>query len=148
MGGVGVAKSAVWVAVMVAAGCASGASNRVDRASAHGLVRPPVGVVAASAEAGADGFPTLLVENRSGYQVAIRMNGRRVGTATPGRTCLRLPGLVGELRLEFVALAHRGHQAPVAFFEESAHWAVELNPGVTIKYEVLSLTPQRRSCAE
>lgn len=93
-----------------------------------------------------DAFPTLLVENTSGYQITVYLGGRRLGTATRGRRCLRMPQMAGELRLTFVAHDGRGYRAPIAFLEESRHWRVEFRPGVTIKYDVLSLKPRRSAC--
>lgn len=95
---------------------------------------------------GESAFPSLLVENRSGYQVAIRLNGVRLATATTGFTCVRIPKTVGEIQLEFAPLGIAAQLAPTVYLEESPHWRVELLPGVTIKYDVLSLAPSGRGC--
>lgn len=34
----------------------------------------------------------------------------------------------------------------MAYLEESRHWQLELTPAVTIKYDVLGLTPTRTGC--
>ena len=91
-------------------------------------------------------LPTLLVENSSGYHIAVRMNGDRSGTATQGRTCIPIPQLAGPIDLEFVALGMAPLLAWSVYLEESPHWQIQFRPGVTIKYDVLSLSPTDRSC--
>ncbi len=97
-------------------------------------------------EGAGSSFSSLLVENRSGYQVAVRLNGVRLGTATYGRTCIRVPKTVGEMQLEFVPVGMAAQLAPLVYLEWSSHWRVELTPGVTLKYDVLSLAPSHGSC--
>lgn len=91
--------------------------------------------------------PTLLVDNRSGSQVAVYLDGMRIGTATAGRTCIRIPKTLGELGMVFAPTGSAGFPGPIAYLQESRHWRVELTPGVTIKYDVIGLTPSHESCA-
>lgn len=126
------------------AACASGGGGQPEGAATPGEVRGPIGT---AAEVHGGSSASLLVQNGSGYQVAVYLNGRRIGTATRGRTCLGISRSVGAMRLVFVPNGTGGYAAPLSFLEESRHWGVELRPGVTIKYDVLSLAPRRRSCA-
>jgi len=92
--------------------------------------------------------PTLLVENRSGYQVGVYLDGTRIGTATTGRSCIRIPKTLGELRLVFASPGSQGFAGPVAYLQESRHWRVKIMPGVTIKYDVLGMRPTHESCED
>jgi hypothetical protein len=127
-------------------GCATGGSARMEDAAAVAVVREAIETNAA--ERRATDFASLVVENGSGHPVAVRLDNRRIGTATPGRTCIRIPQIIGEMHLRFVAIGTSGYEAPIVFLEESRHWQVVLRPGVTIKYDVLSLSPRRTSCVE
>lgn len=91
---------------------------------------------------------TLLVENRSGGQVSVYLDGMRIGTATNGRSCIRIPKTLGELRLVFAPTGSRGFAGPIAYLEESRHWRVELTPGVSMKYDVIGMEPVPESCLE
>ena len=51
------------------------------------------------------------------------------------------------MQLEFVPLGIAAQLAPPVYLEESSHWKVELWPGVTIKYDVLSLAPNGPGCS-
>ncbi len=90
--------------------------------------------------------PTLLVENSSGEQIAVRVNGSRVGTATGGRTCIRIPRVMGPLVLEFDPVGTDSELALPVYLESSIHWKVEVRPGPTLKYDVLSMMPAENGC--
>ncbi len=89
---------------------------------------------------------TLLVENSSGFPIAVRLNGFRVGTATSGRSCIELSQRVGEILLEFVPFASSPQVAWPIHLGESLHWRVSVGPGKRLKYDLGSLRPAQRSC--
>ncbi len=91
-------------------------------------------------------IPTLLVENTSGDPIAVRLNGFRLGTATSGRNCIRLPRTVGEIVLEFVPLGRHQQLAFPIHLGESLHWRVRVGPGGWLKYDLTSMTPAESSC--
>lgn len=126
----------------VLAACATGGGES-EHTPTPGDARGPVGT---APDAHGSSSASLLVQNGSGYQVAVYLNGRRIGTATQGRSCLGIPQSVGAIRLVFVPNGAPGYGAPLAFLEESRHWGIELSPGVTIKYDMLSLAPRRSGC--
>lgn len=118
--------TALVLATLMATGCAP------RPASAPEPARPDV--------------PTLMVDNRSGYQVGVYLDGTRIGTATTGESCIRIPQSQGELRLVFAPTGLPPVLGPIAYLQESRHWQVELKPGVTMKYDVLGLAPAAESC--
>ena len=137
--------SGLVAAALLSSGCLVGGAARLDSAVPAGEAQAGVGWET-TASRDRSRFASLYVDNRSGRHVTVRLNGRRVGTATRGRTCIRIPQMAGELRLEFAAHGERAFSAPIVFLEESAHWGVEFRPGITIKYDVLSLGPRRDGC--
>ena len=143
------ARGLVAVTVSVTAAACAGSRAARNGAPAERIEAPTLDGAsrrAVDSRSQADAFPTLLVDNTSGSQITVYSNGRRLGTATRGRSCLRIPQMVGELHLDFVAHHTHGYRAPIAFLEESRHWRIAFRPGVSIKYDVLSLAPTRTSC--
>jgi hypothetical protein len=92
---------------------------------------------------------TLLVENHTGTHVGVYVDGTKIGTATAGRNCIRLPGSVGfgDVNLTFSPTAWPSVSIRERLLSYE-HWRVRLNSqhpsGLT--YDVLSLMPVTEGC--
>ena len=142
---------AAFLTLLLSACAASGRSGRIEDAPGGNEIsgRNEVSAPISSREPwdrSDSRIPTLLVENASGNHIAVRLNGFRLGTATAGRTCMRIPRTVGEIVLEFVSFGMRPELAWPVHLGESLHWRVRVGPGDRLRYVLGSLTPAEGSC--
>ena len=94
----------------------------------------------------ASGPLTLRVDNASGYHVVVRLEGRRVGTATQGSNCFRLPQPTGEFVLEFERVGASPEYTWPIQVNRDRHWSVKLRPGPMLKYDLSSIDAANGSC--
>jgi hypothetical protein len=103
-----------------------------------------------SFEAGQRAFeerrPTLLIENASADEVAIRLNGFRIGTATRGVSCIRLPASTGRIVLELVPMGAAPRRAEAVFLELSPHWRVTIGPSGLARLGEVPMWPSPSRC--
>ncbi len=145
MGGRGKVLLEVSLILFLNACAASGGSARLEGAAGGNEVSAPISSLERTDRSDSR-IPTLLVENASGNQIAIRLNGVRLGTATGGRNCIRIPQTVREIVLEFAPVGLRPEFAFPIHLGEGLHWRVRVGPGGTLKYDLAALTPAERSC--
>ncbi len=145
MGGRGRVPLAVFLVLFFGACATAGGSARFEGAPDRNDVSAPISSVERG-DRSDSWIPTLLVENASGDQIALRLNGFRLGTATGGRTCIQIPQTVGEIVLEFVPLGTSPQLAWPVHLGESLHWRVRVGPGGRLKYDISSLMPAESSC--
>ncbi len=136
---------AVSLILFLGACATSGGSARLEGAPGGNEVSAPISSLERTDRSDSR-IPTLLVENGSGNHIAIRLNGVRLGTATGGRNCIRIPQTAREIVLEFVPVGMPPQFAFPFHLGEGLHWRVSVGPGDALKYELAALTPAERSC--
>ena len=147
MGGSGRVPIAVFLILFLSACATAGGSARLAGAPRGSEGSAPISSVE-RADRSDQRLPTLLVENALGRHIAVRLNGFRLGTATGGRSCIRIPQTVGEIALEFVPLGMDPQLAWPVHLLESSHWRVKVGLGVTLRNDLFLLTPAESSCME
>ena len=145
MGGRGRVPLAVFLVLFFSACAAAGGSARFEGAPGGKDVSAPISSVERG-DRSDSWIPTLLVENASGDHITVRLNGFRLGTATGGRSCIQIPQLVGQIRLEFDPVGTDPQLAWPVYLEESSHWRVSIEPGDRLEYDLSSLRPAEGSC--